>query len=208
MFAEQRADCLGRCLAEQRERLTLRGDNGEGHVVGGVLEAPRREQRELVEGQRPGRGVRERERDRVNVSTLGLDEQPAECVTVGRASEGECAGDCRSRQDTAGDHQRVVGDLRTATGAGNARVVVDRGELSQREGRVRGLGDSGELEMPRLSGVERLGDRKRLVPKRGLGREQLDVDKVAGQLAQREHRLEPRDAAAGDQNTETAIGPR
>jgi len=58
-----------------------------------------------------------------------------------------------------------------------------------------------------LSSVERLGDREWLVPKRGFGREQLDVDQVAGQLAQCEHRLEPGHAAAGDQNTEPAVAP-
>ena len=70
-----------------------------------------------------------------------------------------------------------------------------------------GLGDSCELEMTGLSGVERLGHGERLVPEGGFGREQFDVDQVAGQFAQCEERLETGHAAAGDQNTETAVAP-
>jgi hypothetical protein len=56
--------------------------------------------------------------------------------------------------------------------------------------------------VPHARDVERLDDRERPVPEVVLRREQLDVDAVAGQVAQRQHRLEPGDAAAGDQHVE------
>ena len=61
------------------------------------------------------------------------------------------------------------------------------------------LGDVGELEVMRGTGVERLRDGERPVPERRLGREQLQVDEVTGERSQREQCLEPRNATSGDQ---------
>ena len=47
-------------------------------------------------------------------------------------------------------------------------------------------------------GPERLVDGHRAVDESQLGRDERDVDAIAGQRAQRQQRLEPSDAAAGD----------
>ena len=49
-------------------------------------------------------------------------------------------------------------------------------------------------------GSERLVDGHRAVDEPQLGRDERDVDAIAGQRAQREQRLEPRDPTAGDQH--------
>ncbi len=63
-------------------------------------------------------------------------------------------------------------------------------------------GDRGEIDVTRAGDRERLGDGHRAVAKLALGREQRDGDAIAGQRAQRHHRLERRDAAAGDHDVQ------
>ncbi len=71
----------------------------------------------------------------------------------------------------------------------HTRVRVDAAELAGREAGARGLGDAAEVEAMGATGVERLGDRERPVPEVVLGREQLDVDQLADERAQCQHRL-------------------
>ena len=49
-------------------------------------------------------------------------------------------------------------------------------------------------------GSERMVDGHRAVDEAQVGRDERDVDAIAGQRAQREQRLEPRDPTAGDQH--------
>ena len=173
-----------------------------------LFEVGCRQQRELVEGQRPGRRRGDGERDRADAAALGLGEQASEGVAVGGAAKGEHTGKRWPGQGAARDRERVVGDLRAVAGPSQVGVGVDRGELAEGEAGRGGLGDRGELEVMGAAGVERLGDRERAVPELGLGCEQLEVDQVAGERSQREQRLQPGHAAAGDQNTQTAVALR
>ena len=58
--------------------------------------------------------------------------------------------------------------------------------------------DLGQVVHARLRAVERLGDGHRTVDELPLGRQQGDVDQMAGELSQRQQRLESGDAASGD----------
>ena len=102
-----------------------------GEVGGG-------QERELVEGERPDSGAGKRECDRADAAAVGLGEQVAECVAVCGAAEGQRACEPRSGHGAARDQEHVVLDLRALTGAGDAGVGVDRGELA--EGEARGGG--------------------------------------------------------------------
>jgi hypothetical protein len=119
--------------------------------------------------------------------------------------KGQRACEPRSRHGAGRDHEHVVPDLRALARAEDACVGVDRGERAEGEARGRGLGYRGELDVVDGAGVERLRDGERAVPERGLGCEQLEVDEIACERAQRKQRLEPGHAAAGDQHAETAV---
>ena len=58
--------------------------------------------------------------------------------------------------------------------------------------------DVGERDRAGPAEAERLGDRGRPVEELGARREQLEPGLAAGELVQRQQRLERRDAAAGD----------
>ena len=65
------------------------------------------------------------------------------------------------------------------------------------------LCDLVDVEALCLAAVEGLGHRHRSVGEPLLGRQQLDVEQIAGQHAQREQRLEPRDARSRDEDVRT-----
>jgi hypothetical protein len=85
---------------------------------------------------------------------------------------------------------------------------VHTGKRSERELDARGGGERRELEPVRARGVERLGDRDRPVPEEGVGRQQLDVHQIAGQMAQGEHRFQARHAPAGDEHPQAVVADR
>jgi hypothetical protein len=82
---------------------------------------------------------------------------------------------------------------------------VNTGQCPGREGRTGRRGEIGQLEMPYLAEIERLGDRERPVPKLRLGREQLDADAILRERPQSQGGLERSDAPAGNQNPHPAV---
>ena len=75
---------------------------------------------------------------------------------------------------------------------------VDRGERAAHELGAELANHVRQRMVRRVAEAERLGHRQRPVHEVRLGSEQGDADAIAGQLAQRDQRLEGGDAAAGD----------
>ena len=140
------------------------GEVGRGH------------QGKLVDRQRPDRSPGHDESDPPHLTGDDLLEQRADALGIGRAAEGQGAGDGRGRAGSAGDEQNVVRNRATNGGLGKPASSVDAGECPRREGRTGGRGELGQIEVPHLAEVERLGDGERPVPKFRLRREHLDTD--------------------------------
>ena len=88
------------------------------------------------------------------------------------------------------------------------RDSLVRTHADELPGRVRRTdlgGERRELEPDDASRVERFGHGERPVPEVVLRRDELDVDEAGREPAQREHGLEPCDAAAGDHDTVPAV---
>ena len=170
---------------EQLHRLLLRRDERELDGVEPALgEVGRRHQRELVDRQRPDGSPRHDESDPPHLTGDDLLEQRAHALGVRRAAEGQGAGDRRGRDGSAGDKQDVVRNRATSGGPGQPASGVDAGQCPRREGRTGGRSELGQVEVPHLAEVERLGDGKRPVPKFRLGRQHLDADATFPQLPQ------------------------
>ena len=78
---------------------------------------------------------------------------------------------------------------------------VDALERAERERRTCGGGERGQLVAVRLPQLERLGDRERPVPEVRLRPDELDLDTLFGERAQRQSGLQRRDASAGDDDS-------
>ena len=85
-------------------------------------------------------------------------------------------------------------------------VGVDALERAERERRAGGGRELAELVPLRLAQLERLGDGERPVPEVRLGPEQLDVNLLLREGAERQSGLERRDASAGDDDTRRLHG--
>jgi hypothetical protein len=183
MSAQEPPHGVACCCAEERQRCRLRRDEGKLDALGAMFEAAGGQKRELVERKRPRAGGGHCECDRADIALHGLGQQLAKDGGVGGAAEGECAGERRPGQRPARNHERVVGDLGAVCGASRLRLALDRCELVEREDGAGAVGDRREIEVIDHGDPERLGDRERPVPELRLGREQLEVDQVAGEPA-------------------------
>ena len=77
---------------------------------------------------------------------------------------------------------------------------VDALERTESEGRAGGSGERAELVAVRLTELERLGNRERPVPEVRLRPDELDVDTLLCERAQRESGLQRCDTTTGDED--------
>ena len=103
-----------------------------------------------------------------------------------------------------GDYQSVVGQPLAGARDRRARPVVDRGERAAEEARAQVPGNGVEAVTLRMPARERLCDRHRPVDELFLRGQQRALDAFAGQVTQREQRLQSGDATAGDQDPKRA----
>jgi hypothetical protein len=69
-------------------------------------------------------------------------------------------------------------------------------------------GETAKVETLHLSRVERLRRRERPVMEVGIGSEEVDPNSVAGKRSQRDHRLERRYAASGEEDVKRCVAVR
>ena len=101
-------------------------------------------------------------------------------LNVGRPAERDCRTDHRARRRTRCDEQRVIADFHPVVRARNLVLRGDGRKLAERQLRTDHRRDLGELEGLYTAAAERLQHRLWAVEELGLGREQLEVDEIAG----------------------------
>lgn len=158
------------------------------------------QQGEFVERQRPADTGRKGEGDLPELPCERLFEKRGEREPVLRAAEGECAGHRFERPGAERKQKHVVPEHGTIHGAERVLVGVDPRHASLAQARSSRLDERPERKPPHLADPERLRDRQGVVRKVGFRGDELDQEPVLGERAQRQCRLERRDAAAGDQN--------
>ena len=94
----------------------------------------------------------------------------------------------------------VVGDLVAVAHGRGAGRRVDREDPAEAEGDADPLGQLVEVVAQDAGSAVGLADGERPVDEVAARRAELDREPLAGQLAQRQRRLERRHAAAGDQD--------
>ena len=167
------------------------------------------EQSELVERQRPARRRRAREHE-----PAALLRPPARRAAPGsaRCPMGPGRSTRRRAQESPSCRTRRRARRTRARPPGSC---ARRGDRARRRSSAPGVNDApaapataGELEVVRVRAAERLGDRQRPVPEVVVRGEQLHVDEITGEIVHCQHRLEPGDAAARDQDAEAADAAR
>ena len=202
-FIEQTSDGGAGRSAEDAQRLLLRGDQAQldlEPLMSGTV--GRGHQCQVVERHRPGRSGRLDEGQLVDPALAELVEQQPVAGAVAAVAEGQhpVRVPFAVGSSSKGEHQHVVGQLVAVLGDDHASVVLDAIEsAAMPAGVVLGRNALHPDAAPAL-GSERLVDGHRAVDEAQLGRDERDVDAIAGQRAQREQRLEPCDPTAGDQH--------
>jgi hypothetical protein len=109
-LSAERGDRYSKRLGPAYARpLLLRGDERKLDTAEAALcEVGRRHQGKLVDRQRPDGSPGHDESDPPDLTCDDLREQSADALGVGRAAEGQSAGDGRGWAGSAGDEQEVV----------------------------------------------------------------------------------------------------
>src|SRR4029079_18579781 len=155
------------------------------------------EQRQLVEGKRPGRARRDREDDLPDLACKRVVEQPGERLGVLRAAESERACDGFGRARAEREQNRVVRD-RSLLGHDEPRARIESSHPRPAQARSGALDQRLERKAPYLAGEERLGDRERPVDELLVGRQDLHVCELRRQVLQGKSRFECGDASTRD----------
>ena len=111
---------------------------------------------------------------------------------------GERAGDRFFRLSTARHHEHVVGNFCAAPRQRNALGGPDGDDRILAARRAEVAGDLGELESRRIAEIKGPGNREWAIDELPLGRNDLYLDPVAGEVAQGQQSLDGRDTAACD----------
>ena len=203
---EQLADEATGAFAEHLEWRALVGDQRPLH-----LPAPQRrrvcgrEQRELVQRQRPaGLGVQS-EGHAAHVAAAHLLEQLAERPHVGRSAERERTVHRLHRRGAHGQQQRVVAQRAPTLGVQPVALRLHGGDAVTKVVGAVGGGQVAHVDPSRMGEAEGLGHRQRAVGEVALGLEQLHVHARSGQPVERQQRLEPGHAAAGYEHAQGAL---
>ena len=186
-------------LTEQRQRLAFRRHDGDLDV--GLSHRARlagRHQRELVGGEQPNRSRRDDDRDPLRVTPVDVPQEPTVRVRVTARPPGGRPFHADDRAPAGRHDQRVE-----RQGSSVAQVDLSRGVVDADHGvdDQLGLGFGGEPRQRDTVGVtecEWLRHGQRPVGELGIGRDQREADLVACPGPQRQKRLEPGNAAAGD----------
>ena len=195
---EQLAHRGGPRGSEDSERRFLRCDDGDGHVERAAVDQRlAREQRQLVEGQRPRHARRNREDDLPDLARERGVEQPRERLGVLRAAEREraCHGLAGARAER--EQNRVVRD-RPVLGHDEPGARIESSHPRPAQARSGALDQRLERKAPHLADEERLGDRERPVDELLVGRHDLHVCELRRQVLQGESRFECCYASADD----------
>lgn len=126
-------------------------------------------------------------------------------VDVAWTGEGERAAHRGRRTGTEREHDVVVEQHGVVAGDEAASPGVDPRDGVLPQAHAQRRRDALEVEARDPSHAERLGDRERRVDEGRIGREELELEPLAGQRVQREERLESADAATADHDA-AAVG--
>jgi hypothetical protein len=190
--------------AEHGQRRALGGDDRDPDADAHGERPLRGHQRQLVERQRPAALRRHDEGDAVHVAALDVLDHAAEgLVEMAVVDRGRVrvpvAGPGAQRQQQGLVAERAARGRVHGPGGG-----VDPGERVRDELGARVGGDPFDGIAPRGGVGEGLAHAHRPVGERELTREQGDVDRVAGQVVQRQGGLEAGDARSRDEHAEGA----
>ena len=166
----------------------------------------RGQQRQVIQRQRPARPGRLDERQPVDPTLAELVQQEPVAGAVATVVVGQHALrlPLAVRPRAHGEHEHVVGQLVAILGDAAALFVLD----AVKRATVPASAELGrrvlQPDAAHALRLERLIDGHRAVDEPQLGRDDRDVDAIAGQRAQRQQRLQPRDPAAGDEHAGSA----
>ena len=197
----------GRNGSEQLERLVLGRDQRypriehplSAQLCGG-------HQRDLVQRDGPDLLRRQDERDRFRAADRAIVDHTADIGDIPAAAEYVGAAERCAHQRPRCDDERVI--AQSLTGAGQERMLLrkHRVERIPDAAQAGGVGhEPRDVVASCLPATERFRDRHRPVQELALGRQQRDLRHMTGEGVQREQRLEPRDAAAGDHDVGTLM---
>ncbi len=169
------------------------------------MRAARGQQRELVERQRPAQAGARDEGNAAHIAALDVLDDPAEQLVHAAVVDHDavCEGGARPRPDR--DDQRVVVQLGAALGVCDAPLGVDMREAVGDHLGAGLRGDPRDRVAARRRQRERLADGHRAVDELGVRRHDRDRDEFAGEVRERQRRLEPGDAAARDHDPEALL---
>ena len=121
-------------LAEQAERVRLRGDDDQLRPArAALLKLGRGHQRKLIQRQRPAGSGRQRERHPPHPPPGEVSEEQPQVLDVTKAGERESAGDAFDMARAAGEDERVVGELLTGSRPDDPGIRVHRAEKARVE---------------------------------------------------------------------------
>jgi hypothetical protein len=157
-------------------------------------------QGQLVERQWPGRTSRDGEGHPRDAALFEVVQQRAEAACVARSLDGHAPGEGGRRLGADREQEHLVVErapvpqeqLVSLRPDGLHAREMHRGALVAR--------DAHQVVPLRLAEAERLRDRQWPVGPFGRGCDQLDLDPLLGQAAQRDHRLERGHSAAHDRD--------
>ena len=201
MLHELAPDALACLTAQHLERSLLRRDDGDlrarGTFTTGVLG---RQERELVERQRPGRPAGKSEGHVSDEAAVDVLQQASDERHVHLAAERERAGNRLAGSRARCDEEDVVVKARVATRPDLVGVRVDGCEGPAPMRGAAAPCQARQIEAEHLADAEGLADGEGPVVEVEIRGDELDVDELAGRLPQGHHGFESGDAAPGDQN--------
>jgi hypothetical protein len=163
---------------------------------------PRGQQRQLVERQRPARRLGRDEGDPPDAPVREVVEQGPHGRGAPRPRERQRIVERRQRPCSRRQHQRVLVGQRVAGMEHDASSAsVDSRHAAPHKCGAEVLGDPLQRIPAGLAEPKWLEDRHRLIDKVRLRRHERRPNAIAGQVAQRHHRLEGGDATANDQHS-------
>ena len=162
---------------------------------------PRGQQRQLVYRQRPAAYLGHDKRDAPHPPTLELIDEGPHHRDAARARERQRILERRPCARPGRQDQHPVIAQRVATGEQDpSRAGVNRRHPGLHELDAEVPRDLLKRNVAGLPDPKRLGDSHRPVDEVGLGRHERRLHPVAGQVTQRHHRFQRRNAAADDQH--------
>ena len=189
-------DFAGR-IAEQLKRPGLRSHELELDVCARVGEVDRRQQGQLVQGQRPRDPGRHGEHQSPDASFCRVAQDLAEGSLVSRAAERHGSGNGRHGSSTERKQEEVIRELVPSRGLDCLPCGMHGSNGRCRQIGAGLLGQLAYREAPGLPDAERRGDGERAVHEVRIGRDKLDRDPILGQRPERKRRFEARYSGSG-----------